>query len=817
MYTERLQEVFEFAEAYERAKQFGEINSRHLLIGLVNVESTAQKYLHQVGINKANTSFQSDRFGFTTIYEGEEIRRLKMLMANVCTLLGDKQVDCIHLLLAILFDKNCYAYTSLCNRITLVKVNQLATAILSAHPNKEAFFTALTANGLATQQQQPVAKSETTTQQPTTANTTASTADKTDIPYGTDITQKAKDGKFDPVIGRDGEIARIVQILSRRSKNNPVLVGEPGVGKSAVVEGLAQAIVNGQVPTTLQGKKLIELDIAGMVAGTRYRGDFEERLKTTLDKVAADGNVILFIDEIHNLVGAGGNAESSMDAAEIMKPVLARGGLQTIGATTLDEYRRYIEKDPALERRFQQVLIAEPTQEDAIAILRGVKSKYEDHHGVVISDEAIVSAVKLSVRYVNDRFLPDKAFDLIDEACSKVKISSLARPEGLTATINKLNQLKAQKQALLASNPTQAQIDQIDQQYTDLYTQYMQLNDAYNQSRMAGKTVVSAQDVATVVAQWTGVPVEQISQSEKDKLLNLESALAQRVIGQSKAVQAVSLAIRRQRAGLKDPNRPIGSFIFVGPTGVGKTELTKALAELLFGNANEVVRLDMSEYMEKQSVSKLIGAPPGYVGFEESGLLTEKVHRKPYSVVLFDEVEKAHVDVFNLLLQILDEGRLTDSHGKTIDFKNTVIIMTSNVGADSRASVGFGASSNMENNIHDALKKHFRPEFLNRVDEIVVFEHLTQDEIRQISKLLCQSLSNRLRGTIQLHFTNDAIDFLAKQGYDKDYGARPLKRTIQRKVEDKLAEKLLRGEVNAGDTVTVAVKNGDIAFVVEAK
>ncbi len=815
MYTDRLQEVFEQAENYERTKRFGEIDSRHLLIGLLTVESSAQKYLQQIGINHTNTNFQSDRFGFSTIYEGEEVKKLKIILDKVYRLLGDKQADCIHLLLAILFEKNCYAYTSLCARIGQSKVSQLASAILSRHPNKDAFLRAVASEDL--QKPTPIGQSDQTASQPAAAPVQPETASQpTDsIPYGTDITQKAKDGKFDPVIGRDGEIARIVQILSRRNKNNPVLVGEPGVGKSAVVEGLAQAIVNGHVPSMLANKRVIELDIAGMVAGTRYRGDFEERLKTTLDKIAKDGNIILFIDEIHNLVGAGGTAESSMDAAEIMKPVLARGGLQTIGATTLDEYRRYIEKDPALERRFQQVLIAEPTQEDAIAILRGVKGKYEDHHGVEITDEAIVSAVKLSVRYVNDRFLPDKAFDLIDEACSKVKITSFARPESLTAIINKLNQLKVQKQTLLANNPTQAQIDLIDQQYTELYNQYAVQNDAYNKSKLNGKSVVTSQDVASVVEQWTGVPVEQISQSEKDKLLNLESELARRVIGQSKAVQAVSLAIRRQRAGLKDPNRPIGSFIFVGPTGVGKTELTKALAELLFGNANEVIRLDMSEYMEKQSVSKLIGAPPGYVGFEESGLLTEKVHRKPYSVVLFDEVEKAHVDVFNLLLQILDEGRLTDSHGKTIDFKNTVIIMTSNVGADMRASVGFGANSTLQSNVHDALKKHFRPEFLNRVDEIVVFEHLTQDEIRQISKLLCQSLSNRLRGTIQLHFTNDAIDFLAQQGYDKEYGARPLKRTIQRRVEDKLAEKLLRGEVNAGDTVTVAVKNGDIAFVKE--
>ncbi|MBR2974688.1 MAG: ATP-dependent Clp protease ATP-binding subunit, partial [Clostridia bacterium] len=531
MYTERLQQVFDYADSYERAKRFGEINSRHLLMGLLNVESTAQQCLRQVGITKDNTNFQSDRFGFSTIYEGEEIRRLRMLMANVCNLLGDNAVDCMHLLLAILFDKTCYAYTSLNNRLGQVKLNQLASAILSAHPNKDAFFKALSGSGLeASQAVAAPTKATTSTHQQHAACQEATPA----IPYGTDITQKAREGKFDPVIGRDDEIARIVQILSRRNKNNPVLVGEPGVGKSAVVEGLAQAIVNGKVPTSLQGKKLVELDIAGMVAGTRYRGDFEERLKTTLEKVAQDGDVILFIDEIHNLVGAGGNAESSMDAAEIMKPVLARGGLQTIGATTLDEYRRYIEKDPALERRFQQVLIAEPSQDDAIAILRGVKAKYEEHHGVQIADDAITSAVKLSVRYVNDRFLPDKAFDLIDEACSKVKISALARPESLTTLIGKLNQLKAQKQALLAGNPTQAQIDQIDQAYTDLYNQYQQQNDAYNLSKLNGKTVVTAEDVASVVAQWTGVPVSQISQSEKDKLLNLEAQLAQRVIGQSK-------------------------------------------------------------------------------------------------------------------------------------------------------------------------------------------------------------------------------------------------------------------------------------------
>ena len=607
----------------------------------------------------------------------------------------------------------------------------------------------------------------------------------------------------------------MVQTLNRRTKNNPVLVGEAGVGKTAVVEGLAMAMAQGRVPVELQGKRLVELDLAGMVAGTRYRGDFEERLKRVINQVASAGDVILFIDEIHNLVGAGGSAERSMDAAEILKPALARGQLQIVGATTTTEYSKYIESDPALERRFQPIVVNEPSQELAEKIIMGVKSKYEKHHNVVITEEAVKAAVTLSVRYINDRYLPDKALDVLDEACSKLKINAFAVPSSLVKMASQLTELKRKRELALSLNNRDA-AKELSQQFNELYFRYEYAQSEYEEKMQHKKCTLTADNVREVVSQMTGIPLSRLSQEEKDKLVHLEQELQKRVIGQAKAVNAVALAVRRQRAGLKDPNKPVGSFIFVGPTGVGKTELTKALAEQLFGDDNGVIRLDMSEYMDKNSTAKLIGAPPGYGGYEERGYLTEAVRRKPYSVVLFDEIEKAHPDVFNLLLQILDEGRLTDSHGKTVDFKNTVIIMTSNIGvSEQQNKIGFAQVDEyaaMHDKVERALKNFFRPEFLNRVDEIVLFNYLGKKETLEITELLCYNLHKRLQGTVNLIFTDNAIDTIAAAGFDKEYGARPLKRTLQRKVEDPLAEKLLTGEINKGDSVVVDSRGSVITF-----
>ncbi len=642
--------------------------------------------------------------------------------------------------------------------------------------------------------------------------------------FGRDLTQAAKNGEIDPVIGREKEIQRVIQILSRRTKNNPVLIGEPGVGKTAVAEGLALEIAKGNVPEILKDKRVVSLDLTGMVAGAKYRGDFEERIKAAIDEVKKSKNTILFIDELHTIVGAGA-AEGSADAANILKPSLARGDFQVIGATTLNEYRKYIEKDAALERRFQPVKVGEPTPEQAVQILKGLRDSYEAHHKVKITDEAINAAVTLSSRYIADRYLPDKAIDLIDEGASKVRLASLTSPDNVKELEDEIADYEKEKASAINEQDFERAARLRDEQ-KELQTKLDDAKKKWQEQQKGNSGEVTAEDIAKIVSEWTGIPVVQLTKEESERLLNMENVLHERVIGQSEAVTAIAKAIRRGRVGLKDPKRPVGSFIFLGPTGVGKTELCKALAEAMFGDENAILRLDMSEYMEKHTVSKLIGSPPGYVGFEEGGQLTEKVRRKPYSVVLFDEIEKAHPDVFNMLLQILEDGRLTDSQGRTVDFKNTVIIMTSNVGArlitEKQSSLGFNSENeNAEESekkdikelVTGELRKVFRPEFLNRVDDIIVFNKLNKDEIKQIAVKMLKTLENRLdKMNIKISFTDNAVSEIADKGFDENYGARPLRRAIQNEIEDPLSEQMLEGKVKDGAVVTCDFADGQFTF-----
>ncbi|MEW8958917.1 ATP-dependent Clp protease ATP-binding subunit [Neomoorella humiferrea] len=640
--------------------------------------------------------------------------------------------------------------------------------------------------------------------------------------FSRDLTRLAREDKLDPVIGREKEIERVIQILSRRTKNNPVLIGDPGVGKTAIVEGLAQRIVQNQVPEVLRDKRVVALDMSGMVAGTKYRGEFEERFKRVMDEVRAAGNVILFIDELHTLIGAGA-AEGAIDAANILKPALARGELQTIGATTIDEYRKHIEKDAALERRFQAVMVGEPTVEETIAILKGLRDRYEAHHRVKISDEALEAAARLSDRYITDRYLPDKAIDLVDEAASRVRLKVYTAPDDVKKLEARLEELEKEKAAAVHAQEFEKAAALRDEE-KKIKEELEAKKGEWQKEKGLEKSVVTAEDIAQIVSSWTGIPVTQLAQEESERLLRLEEILHQRVIGQDEAVRAVARAVRRARAGLKDPKRPIGSFIFLGPTGVGKTELARALAEALFGDEDAMIRFDMSEYMEKHTVSRLVGAPPGYVGYEESGQLTEAVRRRPYSVVLFDEIEKAHPDIFNVLLQVLDDGRLTDAKGRTVDFRNTVIIMTSNIGAGTikRESLGFKASTSevaaesyekMKKHIMEELRRTFRPEFLNRIDEIIVFHALSKEDIRKIVDLMLADLNRRLEDNkLTVEVTDEAKEILIKEGFDEAFGARPLRRAIQTLIEDQLSDEMLAGKIAPGDKVRAVARDGKIVL-----
>ena len=643
--------------------------------------------------------------------------------------------------------------------------------------------------------------------------------------YSRDLTQMAAEGKLDPVVGREKEISRLIQILSRRTKNNPCLVGEPGVGKTAIAEGLAQRILAGSVPETIKDKRLVVLDLSGMVAGSKYRGEFEERIRKVVDEVRENQGILLFIDELHTIIGAGG-AEGALDASNILKPSLSRGELQIIGATTLEEYRKYIEKDAALERRFQPVTVEEPSEEEAYEILKGLRPYYERHHKVEISDEALEAAVKMSVRYINDRFLPDKAIDLIDEAASKVQLSGYqasSEIEDLSREIQEI--LQEKERAIKTGYLSLAKECQEKQKEAEARLEQLQVKEEKKNQRKSGK--VDEKAVASIVSDWTKIPVQRLTEGETRRLAQLEKELHNRVIGQEDAVRAVSQAVKRGRVGLKDPNRPIGSFLFLGPTGVGKTELSKALAQAVFGSEQAMIRVDMSEYMEKHSVSKLIGSPPGYVGYDEGGQLSEKVRRNPYSVILFDEIEKAHPDVFNILLQVLDDGHITDAHGRKVDFKQTIIIMTSNAGAQAIVEpkqLGFISQKDekkdyekMKSGVMEEVRRLFKPEFLNRIDEIMVFHTLNKEEIRKIVLLLLKSLEKRCEEQMDIHLnvTNSAVDYIAEAGFDAKYGARPLRRAIQSKIEDRLANELLEGKIRRGDIVQVQYRNKEIRFIVK--
>ena len=797
--------------AIEYAENLGHtyIGSEHLLLGLLSSEgSVAYTALTARNITADNVETavrNSVGIGTPTVLSPNDFTpRSKNIIETVVTIarsLGHGYVGTEHLLIAILRDSSCYA-------MDILDAMNVSAADIA----------------------EEITKSVNVSQNDASPKSKTQSKGKTETPtldqFGRDLTAIARQGKIDPVIGRQKEIERVIQILCRRTKNNPCLIGEPGVGKTAIAEGLALKIASGEVPEILKDKRIVALDLTGMVAGTKYRGDFEERIKSAIDEVSKAGNIILFIDEVHTLIGAGA-AEGAVDAANILKPALARGEMQVIGATTIEEYRKNIEKDSALERRFQSVLVGEPSREEAVEILKGIRDKYEAHHKVKITDEAIEAAVKMSSRYIGDRFLPDKAIDLIDEAASKVRLRAYTPPEDIRELEEKIKRINEEKASAVNSQNFE-QAAALRDEEKEVKAHLENAKEVWKKQNSETNGVVTPDEIAAIVSEWTHIPVVQLTEEESQRLLHMEEELHRRIVGQDQAVSAVAKAIRRGRVGLKDPNRPTGSFIFLGPTGVGKTELCKTLAATLFGDESAMIRLDMSEFMEKHTVSKLVGSPPGYVGYDEGGQLTEKVRRKPYSVVLFDEIEKAHPDVFNMLLQILDDGVLTDSQGRKVDFKNCIIIMTSNVGAKlitnaGNAALGFkgeeGNGTMSQSDIKDAvmgeLKKCFRPEFLNRVDDIIVFEQLNKDDIKEIARRMLKTLKNRVHDMgIELSIDDSAIEKIADEGFDPVYGARPLRRAIQSEIEDKLSEEMLDGRITSGNKYVC--KHTDDGFVFDS-
>ena len=812
-FTESAKQALKLARQTAKACGHSYVGSEHLLLGLLKethgtagvllreaqVEEKKLLELMRQLIEEAAPVGVADREGYTPRAQG-----ILQNAVDEAHQFGSDRAGTEHILLALLKDVECVA-TRLLHTMN-VNLQKLYSKIMDIM-------------GVTDEKYKDLMKNVRTAGESPQAGT--GLLDQ----YSRDLTEQAREGRIDPIVGRGREIQRIVQILSRRTKNNPCLIGEPGVGKTAIVEGLAQRIVAGDVPEPLQNRRVVSLDMASMVAGSKYRGEFEERMKRVLGEVMESQDVLLFIDEIHTIIGAGG-AEGALDASNIMKPFLARGEIQLIGATTADEYRKHIEKDPALERRFQPVMVEEPTKEETMEILKGLRPVYEKHHGVTIPDEVMEAAVSLSVRYINDRFLPDKAIDLIDEACAKRQLGLYHLPEKVLELEKKVNELAVKMEDQIRGGDFEG----AKETHRTLEEQRKKCEQQKNQARKRIRhhsMAVSEEDIAATVADWTGIPVQRVAQSEGKRLLNLDKELHRRVIGQDEAVTAVAKAVKRGRAGLKDPRRPIGSFLFLGPTGVGKTELSKALAETVFGSEQAMIRVDMSEYMEKHSVSKLVGSPPGYVGYEEGGQLSEKVRRHPYSVILFDEIEKAHPDVFNILLQVLDEGHITDAQGRKVDFKNTILIMTSNAGAQSVITpkhLGFGAGNDekknyesMKGSVMEEVRRLFRPEFLNRIDDIIVFHSLNKDHIRSIVTLLFTDLEKRCldQMNITLKVRTAVRDLIADKGFDQKYGARPLKRAIQNMVEDPLAEELLAGRVKTGDQVTVTLTKDKITFKVK--
>ena len=807
-FTPQAQMAIEYAEQVMTDFRHGYLGTEHLLVGLIHAKnSVAQKALEACGITEEDILDKiKDIIGMggsplvATRDFTPRVKRIFEMSTQLAKQLGSESIGTEYLLISVLKEKNCIAVKLLETLgINISKLLSVLMEMLTGSTQKtEASFSTTKAG-------EPVTKS------------TTPTLDK----YSRDLTTFAREGKFDPIVGREKEIDRVIQILSRRTKNNPCLVGEPGVGKTAVVEGLAQKIASEEIPDLLKGKRVVSLDLSSMISGTKYRGEFEERINKVIEEVRLAGDVILFIDELHTIIGAGA-AEGAMDASNILKPSLARGEVQLVGATTLDEYRKHIEKDAALERRFQPVQVEEPSEEETLEILRGIKDKYEVHHQVQITDDAIKAAVKLSARYIADRYLPDKAIDLLDEAASKVRLRAFTAPTNIKELEEQLRSLGEQKEIAIM-NEEYEKASEIKRKENEIKEKIANAKVEWDAKHTKNNQVVGEEEIADIVSSWTNIPVKRLAEEETERLRQMEKILHERVVGQEEAIVAVSKAVRRGRVGLKDPNRPIGSFMFLGPTGVGKTELTKALAEAMFGDENAMVRVDMSEYMEKHTVSKMIGSPPGYVGYEEGGQLTEKVRRKPYCVVLFDEIEKAHGDVFNILLQILDDGHITDSRGRRINFKNTIIIMTSNIGARSIISpkkVGFISTEDaeksyedMKKNVMEEVKRTFKPEFLNRIDETLVFHPLSTKEIREIADIMIKRLVTRISKNvgIEIQLTEEALDFLGKKGYNQAYGARPLRRTIQTYIEDKLSDEILSGNFKEGDVVSVTV-DGEVCI-----